>query len=148
MSSRAKRLKRETDRSSVFTGAFQVSVLQVVCTHVQEHKYAINTHACTHTNECDLSAQPHSNPHGLKPRSPHNNEATPILHHGRCVAVATRPFHLMIDYWVCIFRLPPLPRKPVNHTFISSFPSDWLVPLVPSFKVLTFIHNWLPNDNQ
>lgn len=42
---------------------------------------------------------------------------------------------------------PPLPT-PVNHTFVSSLPSDWLVPLVPSFKVLTFIHGWLPNDNE
>lgn len=43
---------------------------------------------------------------------------------------------------------PPPTPQPVNHTFVSSLPSDWLVPLMPSFKVLTFIHSWLPNDNE
>lgn len=34
-----KSLERGSERRYVFTGAFLVSALQVVCTHVQEHKY-------------------------------------------------------------------------------------------------------------
>lgn len=104
-------------------------------------------HACTQMSGISLPSPPQTSP-GPKPCSPHFNEATAIFHHGRCVAVATRPSHLLIPYWVCIYRLSPLPYKPVNHTFVSSLPSDWFVPLMPSFKVLTFIYNWLPNDNE
>lgn len=113
-------------------------------------KYVISTHK--HANMCEPpTPQDHSNPHDLKPCSPHINEAAPIFHHGRCVAVATWPFHLRIPHWVCIFRLapssplcpsqPPLP-PPIQSITCLSHPSP-LIGLFfscPPFKVSTFIH--------
>lgn len=60
--------------------------------------------------------------------------------------------HIPFAALILLLYPPPQPPftlpKPVNHTFVSSLASDWLVPPVPSFKVLTFIHGWLPNDNE
>lgn len=42
---------------------------------------------------------------------------------------------------------PFSPQASQSHFRLIS-PSDWFVPLVPSFKVLTFIHSWLLNDNE
>lgn len=85
------------------------------------------------------------------PVAPHFDEAAPLFCRSRCVAVATGPSHLPIPPWVCIFRLSPQPRSPrpslrssrrasQSHFRLIS-PSDWFVPLVPSFKVLTFIRS-------
>lgn len=79
------------------------------------------------------------------PVAPHFTGAAPLFCPSRCVAVATGPFHLPIPSWVCIFRLSPQASQ--SHFGLIS-PSDWFVPLMPSFKVLTFIHSRLPNDNE
>lgn len=68
-------------------------------------------------------------PRPSKPRSPHFNEGAPVFHRSRCVALATRSFHLLIPYWVCIFRLSPLPPLlPASQSItLSSHLSLWLV---------------------
>lgn len=91
-----------------------VSPPQSICGRLfAVYKYVINTRSHINVNS---SPHPRSNPHGLKPCSPHINEATPIFHHSRCVAIATRPFHLLIPHWVCIFHLAPSSpsRPPLN----------------------------------
>lgn len=119
---------------NVWLAASGAEVAEKLCFHRCISSQYVITH--THTNMYELSTQPHSNPHGLKPRSPHINEATPIFHHGRCVAVATRPFHLLIPHWVCIFRLapssPPLatPSPPPSQSITLS---SHLSPLIGLF---------------
>ena len=82
-----------------------IQVYTQIHTHTHTHSY---THSRTRTQTCVSflpTQSPCSNPCGLKPWSPHINEAIPIFHHSRCVAMATGTFHLLILHWVCIFRL-------------------------------------------
>lgn len=132
----------------------------------------VHTHTYTNTHK-----SPSSNHDGLKPWSPHINEAILIFLHSRCVTMATGAFHL---HWVCIFCLiqhqtpshihthtlpiqqkhththkppslpvsTPTPLQSVNHAFVSSLLTDWLVLHMPSLKALTFMHGWLLYDDE
>lgn len=114
----------------------------------------------THTHKCELFPHPHSNPYGLKPCRPHINEATPIFHHGRCVAIATRPFHLwfLIEYAYSIWCPHPLldhpstPPKPSQSSHFSLIALLWLAcsshALLQSIDLHTRLTvEWQLNDN-
>lgn len=95
---RSRRLLGESDRGGVFTGTYW--------RHKNTSMRSTPMHACTQMSGISFLSPPQTSP-GPKPCSHHFNETTAIFHHGRCVAVATRPSHLQIPYWVCTYRLPP-----------------------------------------
>lgn len=88
------------------------------------------------TQECDEHTQtcaitPFNLPQTSEnPCSPPINAATPILHNGRCVAVVTRTFHLLIPHWYAysIRRTRP-PTPPSQSITLSSH----LFPLIGLF---------------
>lgn len=121
------RRKRLNWIEAVFSQVHYKSVCGRLLAHTFKSPRMWSTH--THTQVWSLRPTWFKPPRPSKPRSPHFNEGTPVFHRSRCVALATRSFHLLIPYWVCIFRLSPLPALlPASQSItLSSHLSLWLV---------------------
>ena len=147
------------------SSSIQASMWQLVCTHVQVLYQRAHTHTHTHTHT-QTCATPRKLTQ-LEPPWPKTLQPSYQWSHAdiltrqvccRSNAALSSP-DFLIGYAYSVWRPHlhfahhnhhhhPSSPKPVNHMFASSPSSDWLVPLLPSFKVLTFTHGWLPNDNE